>query len=288
MKLNLSKIIIALLLLIGSAYVVTATIHAVQNRFRLLAQQLTFQKLQNKETEMIYQDSLTTVRTLSTTKDEKLRDALKNIDFLHVQLDSLKLVSVHSGTGTIVIRDSLLVHDSLGQDAFFCFEYDSLTHKLTYSFQAKVIVEGVQTKDKYNNIQTVEGAYLQSIVDPTKVIQIPWVDNFTILKPAIHPFRFWNPRLQSDVLVSSSPMFGLSTSFMSYGTDKYVETTDFYFLDFGVASNFKDKTILIAFPVKYNLGRVLPFITNLNVGLGMGWNLTTQKPSLELGVGITH
>lgn len=93
-------------------------------------------------------------------------------------------------------------------------------------------------------------------------------------------FSFWNPHVflgvDGGLGVSSLPLKGeftpnLSFGFLSYGKTKV--SPDWIFGDVGVGYGVVDKKLQFQImPAQYNLGRVLPFISNTYVGpvLGVG------------------
>lgn len=294
---NSSKkiIIFALLVILAGGAIKIIGIDMLWGKFKAQAEQIIQLEQSKKDITKYYQDHLSTVTTLNTVEKEKLK---KEYDEHYTKIiDSLKekLTGVYTGTGNVHIEDSLIIpeipadKDSIfvSNDFFvFTFFNDTLRNPV-YTFDANILLTGIETTDKTGNKRIIENAFLVSNRTGKKVA-LPWKASYTYLKPKIKLWHWWNPKLQSDVVLGSPIKFGGSFNIMSYGKDTNIENTHLYIMSFGIASDFKDKTLLTFSPIKYNIGQILPLISNLNIGPGVCYDLSNSSFAIYFSIGMVH
>jgi len=292
------NLITALVVFVGGFFAFKALAPSFINPFaqiKDLKGALQFAKVVNKD----LREQNANILSESTTNRKKLERKLKDMSMYN---DSLKLAveylegelsAIHTGEGDIDIGGGVdvVVTDSVisASDDFIDVAYWPVKDSLWWHLQAFVKLEGIEKTDRYGNRRQIENAYLESKKSGRK-IPILWKAAYTTYKPKVKLWHWWNPKLQSDLLFFADPIaYGLSFNLSSFGLETYTETTYFYVVNFGIASNFKDDIRLMFFPVKYNLGSSIPLITNLNASLGLGWKLGSQSDlGVYLSIGFVH
>ena len=243
---------------------------------------------------------------LSTTQVGSLNKVIKNItkynSSLKNTIDSLngKLTGVHVGTGPIVLNgqtsvplDSAWAYND--PDSFVSINFTPPMQiggrfpmleqaSLDWKLRATLKVIGVEKTDGYHNRLELEKAYL---ISPKGVIkEIELHTEYVTLKDKIQLYH-WNPRIHSDILFGGRLGYGVSFNLMSYGINKYAETTYLYFPTFGIASDFKNNIYLTFSPIKCNIGTIIPVITNLEISPTVIWG-SNQPLRVRVSLGLVH
>lgn len=240
-------------------------------------------------------DNMTTTTTTDRKKLQAQVDSLtKGNDSLKTLVGNLQgqLTSVGHIHGTIDIGDTAtaVVKDSTAsiRDPFVDINYNLISKRFKWGLQAYINAFVIEKTDEYGNRHQVVRTFLKSMRADT-TFEIPCTAEFTSYKEKIHLWHLWNPRLQSSVLLASPMRYNLSMSLASFGVNKFAEGTYFYFLSPGISTDFKNDLSLSVAPITYNLGTVLPLVTNFNISGVLTYSLS--KPGqlgVFLGIGITH
>jgi len=250
----------------------------------------------NKDQKTMYEDSLSTIWSFTTTKIKNLEKEVDNLtDNYQAFIDSSKgtLSAVHTGKGEVSISDTVPISDiedwpdtlkitTPWAEFFYNRKLEIASIKLNFL----VKLEGIETSDPYGNRQAIERVFLESILTG-ETRPVKWEANFTFFKQSKKLWHWWNPKIHSGILLTKPVQYCLSANLMSFGLDKYIETTAFYFLDIGVASDFQDKITITGIPILLNMGNFLPFISNVNIGPGLGFEVNSQKPVFIIKMDVT-
>jgi len=267
----------------------------VSSQVTTLTADLQNARRQNRDWEDRYNNIVSSSTTDITRLNKQLEAQLRTDDSLRALVAALegRLTTVHTGEGVISIGndDETVDADSSWSiaDEFVRIDYDRITSKINWQLNAKIELEGIEKTDPYGNRRQIERVFLKSLISDNRY-PILWTASYITLKDKIKLFHWWNPRVQSDLMFLGDDIeYGLSVNLASFGVKEYVEETYMYFASFGVASNFKDKGYITFTPLKYNVGKALPLISNLNVSASLIWELNMPiTTGVRISLGFVH
>jgi hypothetical protein len=286
----------SIVLILAGVVVKVVAVDMLWAKARGLVEQVDILTKANKDKDVVIETANSRISSLTTTNTELFEKLAEENKLYQGFKDSLKtlneqLVTLRQGSGEVSVVDSVVgtvkYDTATFKDDWLDVKYAILTNTFTYKWNFEILLEGFETKDKYNNRQSIENVFIKSM-RTGRLLPVRWNSEYASLKPEHTLWRWWNPKLHSDVLFANPIKFGGSVNIMSFGVDKYIETTTLYVVCFGMSSDFDDKVEITVFPVKVNIGQFIPIISNLNVGAGVGWDLSDQKLVIQFGIGMVH
>ncbi|MBC8186331.1 hypothetical protein H8E88_35055 [candidate division KSB1 bacterium] len=255
----------------------------------VLGNQITDLKMQiqdlnnkNRDNEVQFKlisDSLTIAYTKTSTKNIDLENKItiytgnnKRLgQQINALLDSLKekniiVTSLTKGSSDpIGIRGSGFMGDSIFVDPWIDAKISSKHDFLLFQYKLTMLFEhiDIQGTDEYGN-ETHLNSYKFVSSKNGQEYFLPVKDSVFTQKEKYPLFHWWNPKLHGGIILQKAPGPYLGFNIATIGHYKGIEHTWAYLEEIGLGYN-EENIILLITPIDFNVGSLLPIVSNLNI-----------------------